>query len=111
MSPRWYTIALLTAPLLWVGIQGALSLTSGVYVPGIVTADDKATLLMTTLVAGLVAGLLEEIAWTCLRHARSPQAAWSGGNRDSSASCGPFYTYHCMQEPPTVTSRGSSRCR
>ncbi|MDQ0261355.1 CPBP family intramembrane glutamic endopeptidase [Sinomonas atrocyanea] len=60
----WYAFALLAAPLLWAGVQGALSLTSDVYVPGIVTADDKAGLLVTALVAGLVAGFFEEIAWT-----------------------------------------------
>jgi len=61
---RWYAVALLTAPVLWIGIQGALSLTSGVYVPGIIAADDKAGLLVTGLAAGLVAAFFEEIAWT-----------------------------------------------
>lgn len=61
---RWYAFALLTAPLLWLGIQGVLSLTSSAYVPGIVTAEDKGALLVTALAAGLVAGFFEEIAWT-----------------------------------------------
>lgn len=61
---HWYAVALLTAPVLWIGVQGALSLTSGVYVPGIITADDKAGLLVTALAAGLVAAFFEEIAWT-----------------------------------------------
>ncbi|MGY3566495.1 CPBP family intramembrane glutamic endopeptidase [Sinomonas sp. RB5] len=64
VGPLWYAFALLAAPLVWVGIQGALSLTSAVYVPGIVTADDPTALLGTALVAGVVAGLFEEIAWT-----------------------------------------------
>jgi len=61
---RWHVLALLTAPLLWVVIQGALSFTSNAYTPGIVTADDKSTLLVTALAAGLIAGFFEEIAWT-----------------------------------------------
>lgn len=61
---RWYAVALLTAPLLWVGIQGALWLTSSVYAPGIIATEDKAGLLVTALIAGMVAGFFEEIAWT-----------------------------------------------
>src|SRR5512132_156752 len=61
---RWYAVALLTAPLLMTAILGALSLTSNAFIPGIITADDKASLLMFGLVAGLVAGFFEEIGWT-----------------------------------------------
>jgi uncharacterized protein len=61
---RWYAIALLTAPVLSLAILFALSLTSDAYLPGIVTAEDKATLLVTGVVAGLFAGFFEEIAWT-----------------------------------------------
>lgn len=61
---RWYAVALLTYPLLTTAILFALSLTSDAYLPGIVTAEDKATLLVTGLVAGLFAGFFEEIAWT-----------------------------------------------
>jgi membrane protease YdiL (CAAX protease family) len=61
---RWYAVALLTAPVLWTAIQSALSLTSDAFIPGIITADDKASLLVTGLVVGLVAAVFEEIAWT-----------------------------------------------
>ncbi|HEX3198582.1 MAG TPA: type II CAAX endopeptidase family protein [Propionibacteriaceae bacterium] len=61
---RWYAVALLTAPLLMTAILGALSLTSSAFIPGIITADDKASLLVFGLVAGLVAGFFEEIGWT-----------------------------------------------
>lgn len=64
VGARWYAVAFLTAPILWIAIQGGLSFTSSVYVPGILTAGDKAGLLLTALVAGLVAGFFEEIAWT-----------------------------------------------
>jgi uncharacterized protein len=64
LGVRWYAVALLTAPILWVSIQGALWLTSDAFVPAIVTADDKASLVVVGLVAGLVAAFFEEIAWT-----------------------------------------------
>jgi membrane protease YdiL (CAAX protease family) len=65
---RWYAVALLTAPVLWTAILGALSLTSDAFLPDFITAEDKANLLvaglMAGLVAGLVAGFFEEIGWT-----------------------------------------------
>ena len=61
---RWYAVALLTYPLLMTAILFALSLTSEAFLPGIVTAEDKASLLVTGLVAGLFASLFEEIGWT-----------------------------------------------
>ncbi|MDD7942922.1 hypothetical protein PHK61_31380 [Actinomycetospora lutea] len=50
---RWYAVALLTAPVLWTAIQGALSLTSDAFIPGIITTDDTASLLAAGLVVGL----------------------------------------------------------
>jgi membrane protease YdiL (CAAX protease family) len=42
----------------------ALSLFSPEFLPGIFTSDDKATLLLTGIIAGLAVGLLEELGWT-----------------------------------------------
>jgi membrane protease YdiL (CAAX protease family) len=61
---RWYAVALLTAPLLQTAILFAFSLTSQAFLPDIITAEDKASLLVGGLVAGLVAGFFEEIGWT-----------------------------------------------
>jgi membrane protease YdiL (CAAX protease family) len=65
---RWYAVALLTVPLVWTAILGAFSLTSKAFLPTIITAEDKASLLVAGLVAGLVVGLVasffEEIGWT-----------------------------------------------
>jgi membrane protease YdiL (CAAX protease family) len=61
---RWYAVALLTAPVLWTVIQGALRLTSKDFLPDIITTDDKVSLLVAGLVVGLVASFFEEIAWT-----------------------------------------------
>jgi len=64
MGAHWYTVALLTAPLLIMATLLALSLTSPVFLPVIVTTDDKASLLLTGIVMGLVVGFFEELGWT-----------------------------------------------
>ena len=61
---RWYAVALLTAPLLITAILYALSLASPAFLPAIVTADDKVSLLLTGMVMGLGVGFFEEIGWT-----------------------------------------------
>ena len=64
VDARWYLVALLTAPISMAGVLFALSLLSPVFLPGIVTTDDKASLLMTGLIVGLLVGLFEELGWT-----------------------------------------------
>lgn len=62
---RWYAVALLTAPLLIIPILFVLSLTSSTYLPAIVTTADKASLVMSGIMIGLVfGGLMEELGWT-----------------------------------------------
>ena len=46
VGARWYAIALLTAPLVWMATLFALSLSSPAFVPDIVASDDKASLLL-----------------------------------------------------------------
>lgn len=58
MGVRWYAIALLPAPLLVVAILFALSQTSSIF-----TTDDKTTLVLSGIVAGL-STVFEEIGWT-----------------------------------------------
>jgi membrane protease YdiL (CAAX protease family) len=61
----WYALALLTAPLLYVGVSLALLLTSPEFVPGILATSDKAFLLLFGIGWGLIGGgLLEELGWT-----------------------------------------------
>ena len=55
----WYTAALLTAPLLTTGLILMLSLT-----PAIVTASDKASLLVFGFAIGLIVPFFEELGWT-----------------------------------------------
>jgi hypothetical protein len=64
VGARWYAVALLTAPLLFTAISLALSLTSPQFLPGILTSDDKASVLLMGIFAGLMAGIFEEVGWT-----------------------------------------------
>jgi membrane protease YdiL (CAAX protease family) len=64
VSACWYAVAILTAPLLATPILLALSLLSPKFHPGIFTSADKASLLLTSIVAGLMVGLFEELGWT-----------------------------------------------
>ncbi len=64
VGARWYAIALMTAPVLIVATLFVLSLTSPVFLPAIVTTDDKASLLLIGVVMGLVVGFFEELGWT-----------------------------------------------
>ena len=65
VGARWYALALLSAPLLYVGVSLALSLTSPEYLPGILATSDKAALLLFGIGWGLIGGgLLEELGWT-----------------------------------------------
>jgi len=61
---RWYVVALLTAPLMVMGVLLPLSLSSAGFLPGIFASDDKVSLLAIGLAAGLVTGFCEELGWT-----------------------------------------------
>jgi len=61
---RWYVIALLLAPIIEIVVLLALSRISPAFLPAIVTADDKAALLMSGITIGLVGGFVEELGWT-----------------------------------------------
>jgi len=64
VGARRYAVALLTAPLSTAAVLLALSLLSPEFLPGIFTTDDKATLLLFGIVAGLMVGFFEELGWT-----------------------------------------------
>jgi membrane protease YdiL (CAAX protease family) len=61
---RWYAVALLIAPLSVTASLFALTLRSPVFLPGILTTSDKASLLLFGIVAGLATGFCEELGWT-----------------------------------------------
>jgi membrane protease YdiL (CAAX protease family) len=64
VSAHWYAVALLTAPLIVMATLLPLSLISPVFLPGIFTASDKSSLLLSGIAAGLAGGFLEELGWT-----------------------------------------------
>ena len=65
VSTRWYAVALLTLPLSATVILLMLSLISPVFLPDIITTDNRISLLLTGIVTGLIGGgLLEELGWT-----------------------------------------------
>jgi membrane protease YdiL (CAAX protease family) len=65
VGARWYAVALLTAPLVYVATALALALTSPAFLPGLFTTSDKAALLLMGLAYGLLGGgFLEELGWT-----------------------------------------------
>jgi membrane protease YdiL (CAAX protease family) len=59
----WYAVALLTAPVLTALVLSVLSLISPVFLPPILTAEDKIVLLLPVLGVA-VSVLLEEVGWT-----------------------------------------------
>ncbi|MHB8960167.1 MAG: CPBP family intramembrane glutamic endopeptidase [Candidatus Limnocylindrales bacterium] len=61
---RWYAVALLTGPLVTILTLFALSLTSPAFVPAIITAEDKASLLLSGIAVGLIVPAFEELGWT-----------------------------------------------
>lgn len=64
VGARWYTIALLTAPLVILVILLTLSLTSLKFLPLLYTSNDKAFLLWYPIAAGLITAIFEELGWT-----------------------------------------------
>lgn len=64
VAARWYAVALLATPLLKTAVLFALLFASPVFVPAILLTNDKATLLIVGLGAGLAVGFFEELGWT-----------------------------------------------
>jgi uncharacterized protein len=59
VGARWYAVAFLTAPILAAAVLFALSIS-----PPIFTTDAKASLVLSSVVAGLIGGFFEELGWT-----------------------------------------------
>ena len=65
VGARWYAAAILAGPLLFLGVSLTLSLFSSEFLPGVVTATDKAGHVLFSISYGLIGGgLLEELGWT-----------------------------------------------
>lgn len=61
---RWYAVALLMPPVVLMAVLLALTLFSREFLPAIFTADDRVSLLLTSLAVGLLVGFFEELGWT-----------------------------------------------
>ena len=65
VGARWYAVALLTAPLVYIALCFGLSLIWPEFISGIFVTNDKTGLLLMGLAYGLLGGgLLEELGWT-----------------------------------------------
>ena len=64
VDPRWWAVALLTAPLLITATLLTLSLASPTFLPGILTSPGKASFLLFGIAVGLGAGCFEVLGWT-----------------------------------------------
>jgi len=64
LGAGWYAAALLTAPLVITALLLLLSRVSPAYLPSIFAAEDRAGLVFSSLVMGLLVGLFEELGWT-----------------------------------------------
>ena len=61
---RWYTYALLVAPLSTAIILVLFSLFSPEFQPNILISPDKTSLIISAIFAGLIVGIFEELGWT-----------------------------------------------
>lgn len=61
---RVYAVALLTTPVVATVLLLVLSVFSPDFLPDILTSNDKLTLLLTGIIAGVVVGIFEETGWT-----------------------------------------------
>jgi len=61
---RWYAAALLVTPLAMGAVPLVISWTRPAFLPGIVASADRAALVQFSLVAGMMAGVFEELGWT-----------------------------------------------
>jgi len=64
VSIRWYALAFLLLPILAGGILLVLSQFSEVYLPDIITTENKLNLILKGVLTGIFGVLLEELGWT-----------------------------------------------
>jgi CAAX protease family protein len=64
IDARWYAVALMTAPLVFITVHFALSLVWPVFLPNVVTTRNTASSLLFAIVGALVVGIFEELGWT-----------------------------------------------
>ncbi|OGD54189.1 hypothetical protein A3K80_07585 [Candidatus Bathyarchaeota archaeon RBG_13_38_9] len=81
VAVRWYAIAILTGPLSVFATLFVLSIFSPAFIPGILTAGDKASLVALALIVGLIGPICEELGWTgfAIPHLRKRYSIFATG--------------------------------
>src|SRR5688572_473390 len=64
VGPRWYGVALLTAPIATLAALLPLVFLSREFLPGILSTDDKTSVVLFGIAVALAAGTFEELGWT-----------------------------------------------
>lgn len=64
VAARWYAVALLTAPFIYTAVTLVLLQTSHDFLPIILTSDNKVSLVLSSIVLGIIVAVLEELGWT-----------------------------------------------
>jgi membrane protease YdiL (CAAX protease family) len=64
VDARWYAVALLSAPLVFVAVHLALLPVSPTFLPAILTTSDKTSMLLSAVAAAILVGFCEELGWT-----------------------------------------------
>jgi membrane protease YdiL (CAAX protease family) len=64
VNVKWYIFSILAIPLLAMAVLLVLSLFSPEFIPALITSDDKLTLIMSGIGAGIFVAIFEEIGWT-----------------------------------------------
>jgi membrane protease YdiL (CAAX protease family) len=64
VGARWYTLALLSAALVFTAVLIPLSLISPVFRLGIFASDAKVSFVLMNIVVALIVGIFEELGWT-----------------------------------------------
>jgi uncharacterized protein len=64
VGARWYAVALLSAPLVFIAVHAVLSTVSPDFRPGIITAGNRIPVLLMGIAGGITVGFFEELGWT-----------------------------------------------
>lgn len=64
LAPRWYLLAVVTVPAVTFSMLMLMALGSSDFLPVVLTTDERTTIVLSGLGAGLMGGLLKEPGWT-----------------------------------------------
>lgn len=109
VGARWYAFALLTAPIVYTVVLLILSLTSSVFMPGIISTTDKLSFALVGTAPGFLVGFMEELGWTGFA---TPRLRMRHGTLMTGLSIGVVWgAWHLLTNvlwPATVLAQGVS---